>query len=334
MYAISDAAASGSEDRLGERADVGVVVDVDRQAEPRRELLRDRHPDPAGQDRGGADGAGRLVDRARQADPRAEQPAAVDAGLGEHLVDQSDRSVERVLRVVVDVEGALRLGEDRVAEVGDRDAEQRMVEVQSQDRAGARVEGQEHGRAPLRRSPRPRVRRARRGGPRPSSSLTRVETVERARPVRRAMSARETLPRPRTTSSTSRRLRSRSERKDPGLLLPMSGPFRIPLVLCQASYETIRQTRARSFATRTNRGSAGRFGPRADGDVDGEEQAWRAGAPDPRREHAAARSTRRGEGFRWRACARRRRWSRPGRAPRRPRECCAAGASPWPSLRR
>src|SRR5829696_6325821 len=84
-------AATGAVDELAQRAEVGVVVDADGHVEPPAQLLLGGDADPAGQDRGGADDAVDLVDRPGQAEAGADDPRAVDARLGEQLLDDAER---------------------------------------------------------------------------------------------------------------------------------------------------------------------------------------------------------------------------------------------------
>src|SRR5262249_8671408 len=92
--------AAGAQRHLGERARVGVVVDVDGEPEAAAELRAGIDPGPAGQDRAGVDGAARLVDRAGDRDADAEHALAAGAGLLERAVDEPGRDVERADRVV------------------------------------------------------------------------------------------------------------------------------------------------------------------------------------------------------------------------------------------
>ena len=77
--------AAGAERGLGERAEVRVVVDHHRDVEALAQLGGGGHADPARQDRGGADGAVALVDRARQAHAGADHGLARDARVGQRL---------------------------------------------------------------------------------------------------------------------------------------------------------------------------------------------------------------------------------------------------------
>ncbi len=137
---------------LGQRAEVGVVVHVDRQLEPRRERLRRSDSHPAGQDRGRPHAPRAHVDRPGQAEAYADHVAARDARLGQHLLDQLRGRVEAGLGGVVGLHGALGLGEDRVAEVGGGHAQVALAEVDADGRPGRAAERQEPRRpaAPLR----------------------------------------------------------------------------------------------------------------------------------------------------------------------------------------
>ena len=72
----------------------------------------------------------------------------VDAGLGEHLLDELERDVEALVRGVVGVERDGALGEDRRGQVGDRDAQVAVAEVDAERGAGGGVEREQDRRAP------------------------------------------------------------------------------------------------------------------------------------------------------------------------------------------
>jgi hypothetical protein len=150
-------AAAHSECRLAERADVGVVVEVDGELEALLHLAGGVQAHPAGQDRLRVHEAARAVDRAGQAHAGGEDAVALDAGLVDELVNQARGGVERVLGGRVDLELRVGLGEDRVGEVGDGDPEAVVSEVQADHGAGRLVEGDEHRRAAT-------LRAGRRGG--------------------------------------------------------------------------------------------------------------------------------------------------------------------------
>ena len=230
--------------------------------------------------------------------PAPSSRLAVDAGLREHLVDERDRGVEGVLGVVVDVDRAVRLREDRVAEVGDRHPQHRMVEVQAEHGAGAGVEGQEHGRAALRRAPRPRARRARRAGPRPEQLVDErgdggAREARTARDVRArdAAAATDDLEHLQSVALTQGAQRARTPATHGAA--PCSSRELLSSLVRNNS-----RMRARSFAARTKPGSAGRMA---------QLEAMDARSGEASLGGAERRSP-------WRACARRRRWSR--RCPR------------------
>ena len=87
-------AAADAEGRLAQRADVGVVVEVDGQPEALLHLRGRVEPDPAGQDRLRVHAAALAVDRAGQAHARGEDAAALDA----RLLDQLGRPAWRRCR--------------------------------------------------------------------------------------------------------------------------------------------------------------------------------------------------------------------------------------------
>jgi hypothetical protein len=140
--------ARGAQRDLGERAQVGVVVEVDREvAEAAAHLGGHREALPAGQDRGRADGAAVVVDRARERHADADHVGVAEAGLGEQLVDELGGGVERVLGVVVDVLGPHRLGEHGAREVGDGGVDAVVAEVDADHRARRAVEREQRRRA-------------------------------------------------------------------------------------------------------------------------------------------------------------------------------------------
>ena len=140
--------AGRAERDLGQRAQVGVVVEVDGQvAEAPAHLGRDGEALPAGEDRGRAHRAAVVVDRARQRHADADDLGVAEAGLREQLVDELGRRVERALGVVVDVLGADRLGEHRAREVRDRRVDAVVPEVDADDGAGRAVQRQQRRRA-------------------------------------------------------------------------------------------------------------------------------------------------------------------------------------------
>src|SRR5439155_18657944 len=73
-------AARHAEDLLAQRADVGVVLQLDVDAEARLHLRGRLDATPAGQDAVGDEPAGRPVDRRRDAEPDAEDPLRLDTG--------------------------------------------------------------------------------------------------------------------------------------------------------------------------------------------------------------------------------------------------------------
>ena len=140
--------AGRAERDLGERAEVGVVVEVDGQvAEAPAHLRRHREALPAGQDRRRPHRAAVVVDRARERHADADHVAVAEPGLREQLVDQLGGRVERALGVVVDVLGADRLGEHRAREVRDRRVDAVVAEVDADDGAGRAIQRQQRRRA-------------------------------------------------------------------------------------------------------------------------------------------------------------------------------------------
>ena len=148
--------------------------------------------------------------------PGADHGLARHAGVGQRLDHELGGHLEALVGVVVGVERAGALGEDRRREVGDRDAQVRVAEVDADGGAGAGVEARagSAGGRPARRRREPGSGRST-TSPSACRSATRLETVERLSPVRRAMSAREIWPSSRSARITRRRLRRRSDSSEP-----------------------------------------------------------------------------------------------------------------------
>ena len=173
--------APGAERGLGQRGEVGVVVDEDRQLEPAVHLVGGGDADPAGQDRGRADDAGRRggSGRAGTCRRRSRAPASTPASASTSPHELGG-GVEALVGEVVGVELLLALGEDPRREVRDRARGRGGGRSRSRPRrrrtrrrragsAGARPG--RRGRRPA-RSARPRARRpaARRRGSKRSSA--------------------------------------------------------------------------------------------------------------------------------------------------------------------
>ena len=185
-------AAAGAPHPLAERAEARVVLHLDRVAERLGHRVGRAHADPAGEDRRVAELARRAVDRARQAHADPGDLGAARAGLVEHLADEPRRERDRLRRRQVGAERLVALREHAVGEVGERDPQVALAEVEPERHARRAVERHEHGRAAD-----PAARHARRPSTTSRSSCSSVmtaETVEGARAVRRASSAREVGP--------------------------------------------------------------------------------------------------------------------------------------------
>ena len=234
-------AEGGAERDLGERAEVGVVVEVDGQvAEAAAQLGRDREALPAGQDRRRADRAALVVDRPRERHADAEHAVCAEAGLGEQVVDELGGAVERALGGVVDVLRAHRLGEHGAREVGDGDVDVVVAEVDADHRAGRAVEREQRRRAALAMLAGASGSECSTTSPCACRSATRLETVERDRPVTRAICARLAVPRSRRVSTTRRRLSSRSDSSDP--VLTPRRPSRTPRASVKSPDELSRKS--------------------------------------------------------------------------------------------
>ena len=140
-------AASRAVGQLGQRAEVRVVVDADRDVEPPPHLLAGGHADPARAGSPRSRQRRRRARRAGQPEAGADHARALDAGLGERLADQVERHVEALVRRVVDVHRRRALGEDVRRQVADGHAHVAVAEVDAERGAGRRVERQQDRRA-------------------------------------------------------------------------------------------------------------------------------------------------------------------------------------------
>ena len=138
-------APAGPEHELGERAEVGVVVEMDGQADPSLEFVAEVVADPAGKDRG-ADTEARLVDRTSQGDAGSEHAVPRHGSVVEHGIDHRHRVLQPLAGVVVDVGQGLALGEDGERQVGERHAHRAVVELDTEHAAGRGVEREQDGR--------------------------------------------------------------------------------------------------------------------------------------------------------------------------------------------
>ena len=190
-------AAAGAEGRLAQRADVGVVVEVDRQPEALLHLGGgvERRPSRAGsaasargRSRGRSGRAGPCPRRARGRARRRPRRAARSTSAAAVSRASSAARVDVELREGTRP-GSCRRGRRRRRAVS-------VAEVDADHGAGRAVEREEHRRAPALRG-RAATPSAARSTTRPAAwrSPTRLETVERLRPVWRAISARLIAPR-------------------------------------------------------------------------------------------------------------------------------------------
>ena len=172
-----------------------------------------------------------------------------EAGLGEQLVDELGGGVERALGVVVDVLGRAPPRRARCARG------RRPRRGCGRGRSRCRPPRPPSGRARAASAgarwpcwPGRRGRSARRSARAPGGRTTRLETVERDRPVTRAISARLAVPRSRRVSTTRRRLSSRNDSSDP--VLTPGRPSRIPEAFVKSPHELVRSAAVRMFRTR------------------------------------------------------------------------------------
>jgi hypothetical protein len=150
--------AAGPEARLGERAQVGVVVDMNVHPEPLPHRRGGMEAVPARQDRRRAERPGGPLDRRRQRQADAHDRLERHVALRQRLAHEPLGAVDRTARVVVDVEPQAPLGEDRVREVGHRQMDLVMGEVDPDDGSRRGIERQQDRRPPALRGVRgPRI---------------------------------------------------------------------------------------------------------------------------------------------------------------------------------
>ena len=135
-------AARGAVLVLGDRAEVGVVVDHDRATEPAPELLGGSQLVPARQHRV-VDAGGAAVDRPRHAQPDSEQVGHGDSGVLRRLPHQVGREVERGGALWVRVGRHLELGEDAGAAIGHRYPDVAVTDVDTGHAPGSQRESHE-----------------------------------------------------------------------------------------------------------------------------------------------------------------------------------------------
>ena len=141
------AAPPGAPDGLGERTEVGVVVDPHGQAELTRELVG-RHPaEPARQDAGAADGA-LGIQRRGDTEPDAEHVDAVRGQPEQQAVQNVRDSPDRLVGPVVHVEPVIVLGQHPVSEVSDDHPQVTTADVDADGQPGGRLEHDPGGRSP------------------------------------------------------------------------------------------------------------------------------------------------------------------------------------------
>ena len=126
---------------LPERQDVDVVVDPDRRPIAAGEPLADRVAVPARHDRRRDRPAGPELDRARDADPDAPQPARDACVVCEQLIEQRRRRGRDSASGPASIRGRLVVvAEDPAVEGRQRDVDARRAEVGDEDVAGIRPE--------------------------------------------------------------------------------------------------------------------------------------------------------------------------------------------------
>ena len=213
--------------QLGEGAEVGVVLDLDRQAERRAAPRPQRRcrPSRAGSRSPAPCPVARLIGAGRPITAPITR-LAVDPRLLRAPGRRTPPRRQALVAGVVDVHLAPGLGEHGVGEVGDRDPQVAVAEVDREREARRSCRARPSRRGGRRAPRRPAGRRARRARPDSIRSPTIVEIVDRERSVIRASSARLATPRSRSASITRRRLPSRSDASEP--LFPLRTAALVP----------------------------------------------------------------------------------------------------------
>jgi hypothetical protein len=140
--------AAGAVDELPERAEVRVVLEAQRQAEPARQLGSGPNIGPLTQDRRRGDRLRPPVDRRGEAHADAQYAASVDPRLGEQPRHQRRAGVEGRTRSGVHVEIDPALRHDRRREIGNRDTHVPVPEVEP--RRGIEAQPRRRRAAPAR----------------------------------------------------------------------------------------------------------------------------------------------------------------------------------------
>ena len=133
---------------LGEDAEIGVVVHIDRQAEPAGEAAGDVGADPTGEDRAGVQHAGVGVDRAGNADCHRLDLVSADAGAGEHLLDPSRCGGDCLVGGNVDRERLLGDVHQSETRVEQPDLQAEAAEVDADDVQAGAAERDQRPRTP------------------------------------------------------------------------------------------------------------------------------------------------------------------------------------------
>jgi hypothetical protein len=131
---------------LGQGEEVDVVVDQDRDVEDLSDVATDVEPVPTRHDRPADDPAGQKVDRGRQAESDADEPAGPWLGVGHQLLDRLGDVVEDDGRTIGQSELLDVVGDDPSTEVGDDDAGALLADVHGADEACEVIEAEDLGR--------------------------------------------------------------------------------------------------------------------------------------------------------------------------------------------
>ena len=139
---------TGAPGQLGQRAEVGVVLDLDRDPKALFHLRRDAEPNPTGEDGGRPGGAMGAVDRPGDAHAHAQHTGALHGDLGQDLREHGGCDVERSSGLTIDVQVIPAFREHVVAEVRDGDRHVAVPEVDADHDVRGIPEHQLHAGSP------------------------------------------------------------------------------------------------------------------------------------------------------------------------------------------
>ena len=134
--------------QLGQRAEVRVVLDLDRDPKALLHLRRDAKPDPTREDGGRPGGAVGAVDRPGNAHTHAQHARALHGDLGQDLRKHGGCDVERSSGLAIDVQVIPAFREHVVAEVRDGDRHVAVPEVDADHDVRGIPKHELHARSP------------------------------------------------------------------------------------------------------------------------------------------------------------------------------------------